>query len=269
MEEMDRYKNWLLINYASENTVKNYHSQTKQFLTYVKEDMPTEDNITTFFLHLREQKTSANTVNTFRNSINAYCKFKKIEIQLPNPVKPEKKPYEFISPQYLEEKIIPVINEIFRNPFKVRAIFYFMFYTGLRKSDIERTTRQDINLEERTVTLQQMKTKEPVTALFTDQTRKELQRYFNIEPEENNAFNTTAESIDKIFQKLKPHFTDVNLHPHLLRHSFATHCRSVGMKVEDIMILLGHKSIQSTMRYAHPKIQDIKKEYDKKVNQEE
>lgn len=38
-------------------------------------------------------------------------------------------------------------------------------------------------------------------------------------------------------------------HPHILKHSIATHARKGGASLEDIQCMLGHKNLNSTRRY--------------------
>ena len=261
-EKSVAYKNWLTLNGASSSTIDMYISYYKRFIKECPVDKLDQDNLNAFLLSLKN-KYSKSTYNFNIAMIKFFFKFKKIELEFPKLSKTEKKLPEYITEKFLDDKLLPMVESTCKNIIPIKTVITFMFYTGIRVSEIDELKRKDIDLEKKKAKIFVSKTNSERIVFFNEKTRNMLEILFKLVPEKENAFCLSSSSVQNIFQRLSNHFPDVNLHPHLLRHSFSVYFLEKGGDLLTLKELLGHSSINSTMRYAQLNTRQLQDKYNK------
>lgn len=147
---------------------------------------------------------------------------------------------------------------------KVRDAFIFACYTGLRYSDIEALTWE--NVEEELIKVKMMKTDKHVIIPLIPQTKLLLSKY-----KPTVEFNST----DKVFTTITNQQTNQYLKMlmkvagisksisfHCARHTFASIHVNAGTHMMNLKNLLGHSSIKQTEIYAKSQQKDLVKAMD-------
>ncbi len=160
-----------------------------------------------------------------------------------------------------------------------RAILELLYASGLRVSELVGLDLSDIDRAGQMLRVLGKGRKERIVP-FGSSAQTALEAYWPVrdgilnrpgaEPEIQAVFlnhyacRLSTRSVRTIVKKYS-RLVDVNwdLHPHSLRHAFATHLLADGADLRAIQELLGHVSLSTTQRYTQASIQQLMNVYDK------
>ncbi|MBD3252427.1 tyrosine-type recombinase/integrase [Candidatus Pacearchaeota archaeon] len=165
------------------------------------------------------------------------------------------------------------LKNILNNYHKI--IIAFLYSTGLRFGELVNLKVGDLNLKEKYGIIRKGKGNKDrifiiserllgvVSQIITNNNLKQ-EDYLFINNRKNKYNVKTIYKITKDAQKKSG--IKKNIHPHIMRHSFATYIIEPGESISGVQALLGHKSPETTMIYVHTakvKMNNIKSPYDK------
>lgn len=139
------------------------------------------------------------------------------------------------------------------------CICSLMLDSGLRKSEVIRLRLGDLHIIEGYVLVNGKGNKQRIVPIGLN-TQKNLMKYIAFRPafvKADSLFLTkkctpiTASVIERLFKKLKKVCFTPRLHPHLLRHTFATRYLENGGNIYALQQILGHTSLDMVKKYVH------------------
>ncbi|WP_223701853.1 tyrosine-type recombinase/integrase [Sutcliffiella deserti] len=161
-------------------------------------------------------------------------------------------------PKFLTELEIEHLRESCQNAME-NALFEFFYSTGCRIGEVVKLNRDDINFASNSVIVHGKGNKER-EVYFNTRCSLWLMRYLDERDDQDPCLFITERrpkrrmSIDLIRYIIKRISSGAgikkSIHPHQLRHSYATHMINNGAPLEVIQSLLGHEKSETTRIYA-------------------
>ncbi|RLL45306.1 tyrosine recombinase XerC [Oceanobacillus piezotolerans] len=272
---------------ASPYTIKYYQEDLDIFFAFLSREGVSDLNqldpkmIRVFLTELYDKQLSRRTVSRKISSIRSFYKFLEREaIVQSNPIshvsipKTDKPIPTFLYMEELEKLF--EVNDM-TDPLGQRnqALIETLYGTGIRVSECQGLRLSDIDFTIGTMFIRGKGKKERYVP-FGRFAEIALETYINegrIELLEKAKSNTdhvflnargkplTTRGIRVVLEKMvEKAAVTVHVHPHKLRHTFATHMLNEGADLRTVQELLGHENLSSTQIYTH-----VTKDYMRKV----
>ena len=281
-EYLDYLRN---IKRYSEFTVENYARDLKSFKKYLDDDGELSYlNVDKYqirdYISLKMQNNSLKnrSLNRHLSSLRGFYSY------LVDNKKIEANPFSVIRSLKVEKKLPSVLSESqikelyqyktskddlldYLNQLMIRLILD----SGLRLSELINLTLNNINFEDNMLLIRGKGNKDRFT-FFTNETKEMFVYYLEtirnklINEDTNIVFLSkqglpiNKRTFEKMLLKIKLRDSSINLHPHLLRHTFATRLLEEGADLRMVQELLGHESLSTTQIYTNisdTKLQNI------------
>ncbi len=286
---------------ASPHTLRNYESDLQQFYFYLThtpegEERPAPeleqiDNLTIreFLGALYQQSNKKSSVARKLSTLRSFMKFMSVQGAIPaNPAKsvaspkPESRLPDFMTVE-AAANLVEAPDRSTDAGKRDRAILELLYGAGLRVSELVGLNLGDISLSEGLVRVVGKGRKERIVP-FGKSAAEALQIYLEVRgnlvranPSLKSRSRTPA--AEAVFLNLKggrltsrsvgnivDHHVGqlaqrLKVHPHTLRHTFATHMLSAGADLRAIQELLGHESLSTTQKYTHVSVEQLVRVY--------
>lgn len=218
-----------------------------------------------YYIHLSNRNVSSVTVQTYIRAFRAFLSWCYLEGYISENI-----PKKFRLPKAQKKKIDILtdseVEQLFRclsgrDFISVRnyCIVALMIDSGLRLNEVVTIRRDKIHIAEGYAIVNGKGNKERFVPLGLN-SKRALLRYCAIVPNKeketplfvkDTLIPIKESTVKQLFRKLKSRSGIPRLHPHLLRHTFATRYIERGGDIYSLQSILGHTSLEMVKKYVH------------------
>ena len=263
---IDSFSDYLLYQKGlSKNSVDSYRSDLIKLSNYLQNEEISKTNIDNFFLDMAEFKYSDSTKKRMYSSIKNFLKYIH-----------EHNDYELIDISYIKlkssnklpevisisdiEKLINFYNHEDYLKSRNRTIIDVLYSTGCRVSELCDINLSDMDLDEKYLKLKGKGSKQRIVPIGS-KLYENLIEYLKVRSSfiQNNEktlfLSKSKNKLDRtaVFRIIKKTAMSLSLqidiYPHTLRHSAATHMLEGGCDLRTVQEFLGHSSVSTTQIY--------------------
>ena len=239
-------------------------------------------DVRVYLAFLNDQKYSRNTISrkiaSLRSFYHYLLKHEKIKENPFSYVHLKKKQARL--PRFFYEKEIELLFDSVNGTKPLdqrnRALLEVLYGSGLRVSECANLTLSVIDLDNSVMLIHGKGNKDRYVPIgsyaadaiqeFIQDGRKKLMDHFGKEHDylfiNHRGEQITSTGIEYVLNQLiKKSSLTSDIHPHMLRHTFATHLLNNGADLRTVQELLGHANLSTTQIYTHVTKESLQKSY--------
>jgi integrase/recombinase XerC len=282
-----KYRNYLEVEKnASPYTVRNYTTDLTDFFHFLRSHGTSSlrdidrSILRDYLADLMERGFVKRSIARKLSAVRSLYRYLiREEIVETNPVKDTTSPrLDRRLPEFLTaDEMVRVINSPdSSNPLgqRDRAILELLYASGLRVSELVGLNVENVDMDTREIRVWGKGSKERIT-LMGEPALAALQAYLT-EGRQSLSGKRTANALfinrygsrltERSVQELLDRYAQRvgiarKIHPHMVRHTFATHLLDGGADLRVVQELLGHASLSSTQIYTHVSKSQVRKVY--------
>ncbi len=267
-ETVEEFETYLDLEGKSPNTIRMYSYYVRRYLEW-------GGNINArsalrFLARLRREGYSNRSLNLVVQALRAYFRFEGADEEAEK-LKPPKVPRSL--PKALtREEVKRLLSAIPPTRKRDRLIVLLLYGAGLRVSELCNLRRKDVDLERNLIVVRGGKGAKdrvvPIPAFLGDairdylESREDDSEYLIVEDRRRNKDRLSPKTVWHLLKKYGER-AGVEVTPHRLRHSFATHMLENGVDIRAIQELLGHSNLSTTQIYTKVTVEHLRKAQEK------